>query len=150
MFTQKEADRLMATVKILKESAGAIQFPISGDALRLEATSEDGREAFHFDVNRRGQIKISKCTYQERVSVEVLLRLDIDGPDHTNPDGDIVPCPHLHVFKEGYGDKWAFALPVLLASKADLGDLLSAFLKYCNVQNIPDIQTLKCFDDDSQ
>jgi hypothetical protein len=35
------------------------------------------------------------------------MRLDLDGPPHRNPDDEEIPWPHLHVYREGYGDKWA-------------------------------------------
>jgi hypothetical protein len=110
---------------------------------QLEVKSEDGREAFLIDVNRRGKIKLSKCTYQERYQViEILLRLDIDGPPHENPDGLIVPCPHLHVYKEGYADKWAYSIsPKDFTNTMDLVNTLKDFLQYCRVRDIPTIQS---------
>jgi hypothetical protein len=109
---------------------------------QLEVKSEDGREAFIIDVNRKGKIKISKCTYQERYqSIEILLRLDIDGPTHENPDGAEVPCPHLHIYKEGFAAKWAHALPAgEFTDTSDLASTLKDFLRYCKVRDIPDVQ----------
>ncbi len=116
-----------------------IEFPLPGQAKQLEAISEDGHEAFLFDVNRKGKIKLSKCTYQERYAVvEILLRLDLDGPPHENPDGTLVTCPHLHVYREGYGTKWAYAPPA--GAFSDITNLVRTFLDflaYCNVQNRP-------------
>ena len=108
----------------------------------MELKSEDGRESFLVDVNRKGRIKVSKCTYQERYQVvDILLRLDIDGPPHDNPDGTTVPCPHLHIYKEGFADKWAY--PVNQAEFANTSDLVTTlkdFLKYSKVKDIPPIQ----------
>jgi hypothetical protein len=119
---------------------GTIDFPCSGSAQELEVKSLDGEEAFLIDINRRGRIKISKCTYQERYHViEILLRLDIDGPTHQNPDGTEVPCPHLHIYREGYADKWAQPIPADFTNPADLIATLREFLVYCRVQNIPGI-----------
>jgi hypothetical protein len=102
MLTQAQADHLLALLKVLVER-GTISFPEPGSGKQLDVKSQDGKEAFLIDVNRRGKIKVSKCTYQERYEVaDVLLRLDIDGPPHENPDGGLVPCPHLHVYKEGH------------------------------------------------
>ena len=39
------------------------------------------------------------------------MRLDLDGPPHRNPDEAEIPCPHLHIYSEGFGDKWAMAAP---------------------------------------
>src|SRR5207245_1561915 len=111
MLTQAEADALMAMVKEFVDQKG-INFPLAGEWVKLEVKSEDKRESFLIDVNRKGTVKPSKCTYQERYEVvEILLRLDLDGPTHENPDGAELPCPHLHIYREGYADKLAFPLP---------------------------------------
>jgi hypothetical protein len=118
-----------------------LRFPAHGTAALFHLKSLDGKEAFLVDVNRKGQINVSKCTYQKRYAiVEILLRLDIDGPPHENPDGVVVPCPHLHVFREGFGTKWAMPLPSDFANPADLVLTCIEFLKFCKVNPVPDIQ----------
>jgi hypothetical protein len=72
--------------------------------------------------------------------VEILLRLDIDGPPHVNPDGVEVPSPHLHVYREGYGDKWAEPAPADFSDTSNLPRTLEDFLKYCKVERIPLVQ----------
>ena len=65
-----------------------------------------------FDVTR-AQIKLTKATYQNRArQAIILMRLDLDGPPHRNPDETEIPRPHLHIYREGFGDKWAIAEPV--------------------------------------
>jgi hypothetical protein len=139
MLTQDKVDQLIAMPKKLVETA-MIEFSLAGAAKQFDALSEDGREAFVFDVNRRGKLKLSKCTYQERYAVvEILVRLDIDGPPHVNPDGADVPCPHIHVYKEGFGDKWAYPLPAGAFSNVNkLEVTFVEFLRYCNVKQIPE------------
>jgi Family of unknown function (DUF6978) len=141
MLTQAEADALIAMVKRLVDHT-TILFPLSGETRQLEVKSDDGRESFKIDINRRGKVKHSKCTYQERYRViDILVRLDVDGPTHDNPDGEEVPCPHLHLYREGDADKWAFPLPPgRFTDTADLVKTLRDFLEYCNVQDIPPIQ----------
>src|SRR4051812_32820399 len=96
MLTQARADELMAVAKVVT-SPSPIHFPDVGQITQMDVESVGGREAFLIDVNRRGTIRLKKCTYQERYAiVEVLLRLDIDGPTHENPDGVEIPTPHLH------------------------------------------------------
>ncbi len=141
MLTQAEVDRLLSLVKVLVDR-GPIDFPQAGTTKQLEVKSKDGREAFIIDVNRKGKIKVSKCTYQERYqNIEILLRLDIDGPPHENPDGTEMPCPHLHIYREGFADKWAHPLPRgEFTDTSDLVKTLKEFLRYCKVQDIPDVQ----------
>ena len=103
--------------------------------------SPDKRESFILDVSR-GRIDLKKGTYQNRArQVVVLVRLDFGGPTHRNPDGVEIACPHFHVYREGYGDKWA--LPVPADRFPNLGDLwvtLEDFMRYCNVTIAPNIR----------
>lgn len=140
MLTQARADELRAMEKYCVDHT-PIQFPSAGTASQITVKSTDERESLLVDVNRKGRIRVSKCTYQERYAVvEVLLRLDVGGPPHENPDGQEIPCPHLHVYREGFGMKWAQALPTAFTDVADLVLTLREFLSYCNVEQIPSIQ----------
>ncbi len=140
MLSQNEADELMGMIKEI-ENRFPIPFPCPGDYIQIEARSNNGHEVFLFDVNRKSIAKPQKCTYQERYSkTEILLRLDIDGPTHTNPNGEEVPCPHLHIYRDGYADKWAFPLPQEFNNIHKLHKTLEDFLKYSNVIDIPKIQ----------
>jgi MoaA/NifB/PqqE/SkfB family radical SAM enzyme len=142
MLTQVQANALISLSKHLV-TTGEIRFPAAGDYLQLEARSDDEHESFLIDVNRRGKIKLTKCTYQERyATVEILMRLDVDGPPHENPDGTVVPCPHLHEYREGFGVKWARPLPASFSNASDLVVTFRDFLKFCNVGKIPPIQKL--------
>lgn len=140
MLPQAKADELMGIEKYCAD-ATPIQFPRAGTAVQIEVKSSDDRESFLIDVNRKGRIRISKCTYQERYAiVEILLRLDVSGPPHENPDGNVIPCPHLHIYREGFGTKWAQLLPSNFTNTNDLAKTLREFLAYCNVKDIPPIQ----------
>ncbi|HEY7442131.1 MAG TPA: hypothetical protein VH701_06920 [Vicinamibacterales bacterium] len=33
------------------------------------------------------------------------------GAPHRNPDDEEIPCPHLHLYREGYGDSLGDAAP---------------------------------------
>lgn len=105
----------------------------------MSIVSLDGRDKFLIDINRKGTIKISKCTYQNRYRNDILLRLEIDGPPHTNPDGNIIKGTHLHICKEGYGDSWAYPLPDIFTNTKDLTTTLIQFLEYCKTINISDV-----------
>lgn len=103
-ITQSEADALIQMEKRFVDDKDWI-FPAAGQRIALELTSVDRRENFMLDVTR-AQIKLTKATYQNRArQAIILLRLDLDGAPHRNPDGEEIPCPHLHVYREGFGDK---------------------------------------------
>ena len=130
---QADADALMAMEKHRTDEK-AVNFPAPGDRLVIPLISPDKREHFILDVSRF-EIKMTKATYQKRArQVIVLMRLDIDGPPHRNPDGEEIPCPHLHIYREGYGDKWAIPAPTdRYRDPNNLFPTLEAFMQHCNI-----------------
>ena len=139
-LTQEEAAGLMAMEKRAADERDWL-FPSPGERIAVPLTSLDKRENFMLDVTR-AQIKLTKATYQNRARAAIiLLRLDLDGPPHTNPDGTEVRCPHLHVYREGFGDKWAVPPPAdRYANTLDLFSTFEAFMQHCNITERPRIQ----------
>ncbi len=97
----------------------------------------------------RARIKLTKATFQNRARTAiVLMRLDLDGGPHRNPDdegvlfrGEDIPCPHLHIYSAGYGDKCAIPAPIERYGNAlDLFSTLEAFMQHCNITKPPRIQ----------
>jgi hypothetical protein len=116
-------------------------FPQPGGRLSIDLVSSDKRENFILDITR-AQIKLTKATYQNRArQAIILMRLDLDGPPHRNPDDQEIPCPHLHVYREGYGGKWAIPAPIdLYPNVQDLFSTLDAFMLHCNITEPPQIE----------
>lgn len=138
-LTQQEADALLAMNKHRQDDKQYIFSDITG-SLRLPLRSEDGREEFSLDIYN-GKIELTKYTYNTRARKTVILaRLDLGGPPHRNPDGVEMPCPHLHLYREGFGDKWAYKVPPLFGLMTDAFQSLQEFMTYCNITNKPDIQ----------
>jgi len=138
-LTQSEADALVAMEKHCVETR-LYDFPYAGEKLSIPLQSTDGREHFLLDISR-GQIDLCKVKYQNRArQVVVLIRLDFGGGPHRNPDGKEIPCPHIHVYREGYGDKWAIPPPTDDFSSLDsLWQTLEDFMRYCNITQPPNI-----------
>jgi len=139
-LTQDEADKLMAMEKRAVDEKDWL-FPVPGARIAILLTSLDKRESFMLDVTR-AQIKLTKATYQNRARTAIILmRLDLDGPPHRNPDGVEIPCPHLHIYREGYGDKWAIPPPPgTYKNTVDLFATFATFMQQCNVTHPPNIQ----------
>lgn len=137
ILTQQEADALLALEKYFV-GAERFMFPGLGGALRIPLHSADRREEFSLDITR-SRILLEKNTFQTRARKAVILaRLDLGGPPHRNPDGEEIGCPHLHLYREGYGDKWATPLPNIFSSGIDdIMGLLDAFMDYCRVVGKP-------------
>lgn len=139
-LTQAEAEALIAMEKH-RENDDWHNFPALGGSLTLPLQSPDKREQFLLDFSQ-GRIDLLKVKMQNRGrQVVVLVRLDLSGAPHRNPDGSEVPCPHLHVYREGYGDKWAIPVPAdRFRSTTDLWQAYDDFVQYCNITQPPHIQ----------
>lgn len=138
-LTQAEADALIAMEKH-RATEDRSDFPMGGQSLVLPLQSADKREQFILDLSR-GRIDLLKVTMQNRGRhVVVLVRLDLGGAPHRNPDGEEVPTPHLHIYREGYGDKWAVPIPVdRFRDVNDVWTTLEDFLQFCNITQPPHI-----------
>jgi len=139
-LTQSEADALIAMEKHRVDDT-QWEFPVPGARIEIPLTSADKRESFLLDVTR-ARLKLTKATYQNRArQAIILMRLDLDGPPHRNPDDQEVPCPHLHIYREGFGDKWAIpAPPAEYPDTTNLFSTFEVFMKRCNITLPPDIQ----------
>jgi len=70
---------------------------------------------------------------------DCLVRLDVKGGAHTNPDGTVAPNSHLHIYNNIYNPKDSFAHPIDLKYFPNISNLYYAadsFLDYTNVKRI--------------
>lgn len=136
-ITQAEADFLMALDK-RPVTDDMVSWPMPGDNVAVDLISLDEREKFVLDVYC-GRIKLSKIRFQNRARTTIILvRLEIDGSPHRNPDDVELPCPHIHLYKEGFGDKWAY--PVPQEHFSDLSNretTLQDFMRFCRIVEPP-------------
>ena len=139
-LTQAEADALLALEKHRVDMT-QWDYPGLGGTVTIPLISADRREPFLLDL-RRSRIVLAKGTYQTRCRhIAILVRLDFGGTPHRNPDGEEIGSPHLHVYREGFGDKWAFPIPESYFSNLqDLWQMLEDFMRFCNIVEPPDIR----------
>jgi len=139
ILNQAEADDLIAMEKHRVDEDPS-RFPMRGESMSLDIKSFDEQEKFKLDLNR-GRISLRKVTMQTRGRTTiVLVRLDLEGAPHRNPDGEEIKTPHLHRYREGYGDKWAIPVPQEHFSDAsNLNVTLGDFMRYCNIVRPPHI-----------
>jgi len=139
-LSQAEAEALMAMEKHAADGSVWNYGGLTG-RMAIPLVSADGREHVCLDIYR-GRLNLAKGHYQNRARQAVILaRLDFGGAPHRNPDGEEIPCPHLHVYREGYGDKWAAAPPPAnFPNVADAWLMLWDFMKYCNITQPPTLE----------
>lgn len=138
MLTNQEARDLLSKDKIFIEDEQILLSPGCRDARDVE--SIDRVDSFKLDYYR-GSIKLSRVRHQLRSQTTIILvRLDIDGPPHTNPDGQVIGPTHMHLFREGYEDKWAEEIDrSIFTDAANIRLTLEQFCEYCNISNVPPI-----------
>jgi hypothetical protein len=140
MLTQAEADQFMQMAKHFVRPPATITIPPGADDT-YEIAGPDDRETFLLDV-WRGTLRLSKLKFQNRVRTAiVLVRLDVDGAPHTNPDGQRFSGTHIHLFKEGYDDKWAYPVdPKVFPLLSDPGKAFHDFCGFCKIESPPAVQ----------
>lgn len=144
ILSQAEADALIAIRKDYdgtSNPAGSptLTLPDLGGKLIVPLICTNKREKFSLDITR-SRIDLLKETKQIRGrQVIVLVRLDVGGAPHRNPDDEEIPSPHLHIYREGFGDKWACAVPSdKFSNLSDPWQTLYDFMKYCNIVGLPE------------
>lgn len=139
-ITQAEADRLLKMEKFPAINQEH-KFPDFGGQLSIDLINQQEKEDFILNYTR-GNIKLEKRNHLIRSrKIIVLARLDLDGPPHRNPDGEEIEPRHLHLYREGYADKWAFPVPDNVFSNLDDAyQTLEDFMRYCNIIEFPRIE----------
>ena len=139
-LTQAEANALIAMEKH-RLSDDVISFSYLGQSENIELLSADKSESFLLDLSR-GRKSLGKVKLQNRARESVILvRLDLEGQKHRNPDGTYIATPHLHLYSERFGSR--LAIPVPQNRFFDLSDewrTVQDFMSYCNITKPPHIK----------
>jgi hypothetical protein len=128
----------LLTMQKRRKEATTYRLPGHRGRLAVPLEALTGREAFMLDISRGG-ISLEKRTYQHRGRHTLILaRLDFGNP-HRNPDDQEVGVPHVHLYREGFHDKWAFPVPAdHFSNVGDLWQTLLDFMRFCNVIEPPE------------
>lgn len=139
-MTNAEFEALMTLTKVF--SRLPVKLPVAGISkiYNIESTSSDDK--FFLDVDRRGKIELSKYKIQQRYAISKLplVRIDINSPPHTNPDGSKISRNHIHIYKEVEFDTgnlpWAYELNSISGFSGMPVDFISIFHGFCGYCNI--------------
>ena len=136
-LTQEEFDYIIGLDKYFTEEDG---IKLAGNWSR-DIHAPETKDTFILDYYR-GKIELKKFTYKKRYKKTiVLLRFDASGR-HTNPDGERFEGAHVHLYKEGYDDKFAYPISKIGIDSNNLksDEVLKRLLAYCHIGNCPEIQ----------
>ena len=139
-ITQSEFEFLMKQEKVFSDLVNPVILGPPPLQWTRKIESVDLRESFLFDFYR-GSLELSKYTFNKRYKQTiVLLRYDNWGR-HTNPDGQLFEGPHVHLYREGFNDKFAFSPSTVGVSETDsMEQVLKELMLFCNVKKIPTIE----------
>lgn len=138
-LTQLEFDYLMGQEKRFEDESTILLGPAPLQwSKKIQSTST--KDTFSLDFYR-GTFRLEKYTYNHRFKqTTVLMRFDSYG-EHTNPDGERINGHHVHIYKEGFGDKFAYPSSNFGIESSDTIEvILRKMLVYCNIKRIPPIE----------
>lgn len=126
ILKQQEADALIRASKEVKAEELPLIVRYQSKSLFV-ANSIDASTEFIITINH-SKYDYGKITIQGRESLtnQVLIRIDVCNEinRHVNPDGRIIRGSHIHLYREGYGVKWAIPLHF---ENYDLMDICKTF-----------------------
>lgn len=139
-MTNKEFNILLGLPKTFSKSP--INLPIAGRTGVYNVESTLSSDRFFLDVDRSSKIELSKFKIQHRYATTKLplVRIDINSPPHTNPDGCKLSRNHIHIYQETENDTgnlpWAYdleSIDLFAGISNDFMAIFYAFCKYCNI-----------------
>lgn len=139
-ITQAEYDFLMRQDKVFEDLVSSIQLGPAPIQWTRQINSLANKETFLFDFYR-GSFELSKYTINERYrQTIIMLRYDNSGR-HTNPDGVLFEGKHVHLYREGSNDKFAFPVSEIGVSDTDQMEIVfNKIMQFCNIKRFPIIE----------
>lgn len=140
ILTQREADTLREIEKAFINPT-SVRLPERRETKLYPLWYErDGRRKDDMTLSAfRGKKNPKKVSFRLLYAQGIILvRIDTQDPtSHTNPDGTRIEAlePHIHIYKERHGDKFAYPLPNEFNHTDDIIGLFMDFLAYSNVIN---------------
>lgn len=133
-LSQKKADAYLTARKIKATETDCRLTSVIPKPVSVPLVAPDiAGVAFSLDVTQKHIVLKLKCQLRCTTEAVVLARLDFASP-HRNPDGTAVGVPHLHVYREGYGDKFAYEVPPGMLKNPD--DPLQVLLDFLETYHI--------------
>ncbi len=134
-LTQSEAEALMAVRKIFEDTSPLmIDRPFREE--RKLISSANSSDTFYLNINETA-IEFGKYFVNNRYFSTPLVRLCMDKDAvHENPDGQKIQGCHIHIYREGYGDKFASELRLANITGTTTIQVIGQFLVFCNIDRI--------------
>jgi hypothetical protein len=139
-ITQKEYDFLMVQDKEFDDLIPPIQLGPAPIQWTRQIKSPTIKEIFQLDFYR-GSFELTKYTINKRHRQTIIMLRYDNGGRHTNPDGVILEGSHVHLYREGYNDKFAYPISEIGITNSDSMEIVfNKIMQFCNVKKFPIIE----------
>jgi hypothetical protein len=139
-ITQTEFDFLIKLEKVFDDPETPIQLGPAPIHWSRQLNATTNKEAFLFDFYR-GSFELCRYTYNKRYRQTIILLRYESGGRHTNPDGQSFEGPHVHLYREGFGDKFAFPYTEIGVVEGDsMEGVFNKIMYFCNVKRFPSVE----------
>lgn len=139
-ITQAEYDFLMRQDKIFDDLISSIQLGPAPIQWSRQINSLANKEVFLLDFYR-GSFELSRYTVNKRYRQTVIMLRYDNGGRHTNPDGVLFEGKHVHFYREGYNDKFAFPVSEIGITDNDpMETVFNKIMQFCNIKRFPTIK----------
>ena len=141
-IAQAEFNFLMSQFKEFDDLSLPIQLGPAPIQWTRKIKAASTHEFFLLDFYR-GSFELSKYTVNKRYRQTIILLRYDSGGRHTNPDGLMMEGAHVHLYREGYNDRFAFPVSEISIDPTDEMDtVFRKILHFCNVTKFPVIEVL--------
>lgn len=137
MLTDAQVDFLIKIEKIILDRA---DLPVNGDkrVYRL-SKSRSFRKILSLNCNSSNKNN-NKYSYTIVYKGLRIFSVDLMSSPHTNPDGARISGNHMHIYKEGFYDQYAYELSDVFKDPKDFLTTFYDVLAYSNVINRDEIE----------
>tara|TARA_R110002124_G_scaffold56746_2_gene159775 strand:- start:146 stop:583 length:438 start_codon:yes stop_codon:yes gene_type:complete len=136
-ITQSDFNNIIKEEKIFSDLIHPLELSPAPISWTREIKAINSKNIYLLDFYR-GSFELTRYTYNKRYRQSlILLRYDSRGR-HTNPDGVTFDGPHVHIFREGFNDKFAYPISDLnIEDTNSIDEVLDKLLQFCNVIKRP-------------
>jgi len=138
-LTDEQVDLIIKELKLplVNLDINLLDSPFGKLSLTSNLLSQVNDIKFKLDIHR-GNKEPGRFSLNLRFSEtnDTLVRLDINGGLHQNPDGSHAPTSHIHIYNNDFEKKDIYAYPVDLEDFPNIQSLYDASVSFLDYTNI--------------
>lgn len=139
-MTQADFNTIIKEEKIFSDLINPLALSPAPISWTREIKATKSKNIYQLDFYR-GSFELTRFTYNKRFRQSVILLRYDSGGRHTNPDGISFDGPHIHLFREGFNDKFAYPVTDLkIDDNHTIDEVLDKLLQFCNVTKRPVVE----------